>query len=78
MESAMDCPGCCWRAGVLLVVPAQVDLQAGGVLSVTEEFYDPDYLCLPETVRLVEAAGFRLEVRFGNVLVYTANFRKVE
>jgi len=49
----------------------------GGVLSITEEFYDPDYLFLPETIRLVEAAGFRLQERFGNVLVYTANFRKV-
>jgi ubiquinone/menaquinone biosynthesis C-methylase UbiE len=52
-------------------------LRPGGVLSVTEEFYDPDYLFLPETIRLVEAAGFRFEARFGNVLVYTANFRKV-
>jgi hypothetical protein len=43
----------------------------------TEEFYDPDYLFLPETIRLVEAAGFRFEESFGNHLVYTANFRKV-
>ncbi|MGD8625917.1 MAG: hypothetical protein PVF47_06960 [Anaerolineae bacterium] len=42
----------------------------------TEEFYDPDYLFLPETIRLVEAAGFRFEESFGNFLVYTANFRK--
>lgn len=52
-------------------------LRPGGVVSITEEFYDPDYLFLPETVRLVQAAGFRLEQRFGNWLVYTANFRKV-
>jgi ubiquinone/menaquinone biosynthesis C-methylase UbiE len=52
-------------------------LQPGGMLSITEEFYDPDYLFLPETIRLVEAAGFRFEERFGNVLVYTINFRKV-
>jgi ubiquinone/menaquinone biosynthesis C-methylase UbiE len=52
-------------------------LRPGGVLSITEEFYDPDYLFLPETIRLVEAAMFRFEERFGNVLVYTANFRKV-
>jgi len=51
-------------------------LRPGGVLSITEEFYDPDYLFLPETVRLVETAGFCLEERFGNILVYTANFRK--
>jgi ubiquinone/menaquinone biosynthesis C-methylase UbiE len=52
-------------------------LRPDGVLSITEEFYDPDYLFLPETIRLVEAAGFCFEERFGNVLVYTANFRKV-
>jgi SAM-dependent methyltransferase len=53
-------------------------LRPDGVLSITEEFYDPDYLSLPETIHLVEAAGFRLEQHFGNFLVYTANFRKVE
>lgn len=52
-------------------------LRPGGVLSITEEFYDPDYLFLPETIRLVEAAGFRFKERFGNLLVYTANFYKV-
>jgi ubiquinone/menaquinone biosynthesis C-methylase UbiE len=52
-------------------------LRPDGVLSVTEEFSDPDYLFLPETVRLVEAAGFRLVERFGNLWVYTANFRKI-
>ena len=52
-------------------------LRLGGVLSITEEFYDPDYLFLHETVRLVETAGFRLEERFGNLVVYTANFRRV-
>jgi len=51
-------------------------LRPGGVLSITEEFYDPDYRFLPETIRQVEAAGFRCEERFGNVWVYTANFRK--
>ena len=52
-------------------------LRPGGMLSITEEFYDPDYLFLTETIRLVEAAGFRFEERFGNLWVYTANFRKV-
>jgi ubiquinone/menaquinone biosynthesis C-methylase UbiE len=51
-------------------------LRPDGVLSITEEFYDPDYLFLPETVRLVEGAGFRFEERFGSFFVYTANFRK--
>jgi ubiquinone/menaquinone biosynthesis C-methylase UbiE len=52
-------------------------LRPGGVLSITEEFYDPDYLFLAETIRLVEAAGFRLEERFGSLWVYTANFRRM-
>jgi ubiquinone/menaquinone biosynthesis C-methylase UbiE len=51
-------------------------LRPGGVLSIGEEFYDPDYLFLPETIRLVEAAGFRYVEHLGNVWVYTANFEK--
>jgi SAM-dependent methyltransferase len=52
-------------------------LRPDGVLSITEEFYDPDYLFLSETIRLVESAGFRFEERFGNFWVYTVNFRRV-
>jgi ubiquinone/menaquinone biosynthesis C-methylase UbiE len=52
-------------------------LRPGGVLSITEEFFDPDYLFLPETIRLVESAGFRLEEQFGNLWMYTANFQRV-
>jgi ubiquinone/menaquinone biosynthesis C-methylase UbiE len=51
-------------------------LKPGGLLSVTEEFSDPDYRFAFETIRCVEAAGFRLEARFGNLWVYTVNFRK--
>ena len=51
-------------------------LRPDGLLSVTEEFYDPDYPFAFETVRQVEAAGFSLERRFGNWWVYTLNFRK--
>jgi ubiquinone/menaquinone biosynthesis C-methylase UbiE len=51
-------------------------LKPGGLLSITEEFYDPDYRCPSETVRRVQAAGFGLEERFGTVWVYTCNFRK--
>jgi SAM-dependent methyltransferase len=53
-------------------------LRPGGVLSITEEFSDPDYLFLAETVHLVEAAGFRLKEQFGNLWVYTANFCQEE
>ena len=53
-------------------------LKPGGVLSITEEFLDPDYLFACETVRLVEAAGFRLERRLGNPWLYTLNFVHAE
>lgn len=52
-------------------------LRPDGVLSITEEFSDPDYLFLSETIRLAKSAGFRFEERFGNLWVYTANFRRV-
>jgi ubiquinone/menaquinone biosynthesis C-methylase UbiE len=79
--------GCVDRAFLITVLPeipnagqalAELHrvLRSDGVLSVTEEFSDPDYLFLPETIRLVEAAGFRFEQRYGNLWVYTANFRK--
>jgi len=53
-------------------------LKQGGALSITEEFLDPDYLFASETVRRVEAAGFSLEHRFGNLWLYTVNFKKEE
>jgi ubiquinone/menaquinone biosynthesis C-methylase UbiE len=51
-------------------------IKPGGLLSVTEEFADPDYPFVFETIRRVEAAGFSLERRFGNFWVYTLNFRR--
>jgi len=51
-------------------------LRPGGRLSITEEFYDPDYPFAFETIRRVEGAGFDLERRFGNWWLYTLNFRK--
>jgi ubiquinone/menaquinone biosynthesis C-methylase UbiE len=51
-------------------------LRPGGVLSITEEFLDPDYPFAFETIRRVEAAGLRLERRFGNFWLYTLNFVK--
>jgi ubiquinone/menaquinone biosynthesis C-methylase UbiE len=51
-------------------------LRPGGILSITEEFSDPDYPFRFETIRKAEAAGFRLCARFGNFLVYTLNFEK--
>ena len=49
-------------------------LKPGSVLSITEEFLDPDHLFAFETVRHVEEAWFRLERRFGNLWLYTLNF----
>ena len=51
-------------------------LKPGGVLSITEEFLDPDYPLAAETIRRVEAAGFRLAGRYGNFFMYTLNFEK--
>ena len=51
-------------------------LKPGGRLSITEEFMDPDYPFPRETIRRVEAAGFELVQRFGNLWVYTVNFRR--
>jgi SAM-dependent methyltransferase len=51
-------------------------IKPGGQLSVTEEFMDPDYPFPFETIRRVEAAGFELVQRSGNLWVYTVNFRR--
>ena len=51
-------------------------IKPGGQLSITEEFIDPDYPLPFETIRRVEAAGFKLAQRFGNLCVYTVNFRR--
>ena len=51
-------------------------LRPGGVLSVTEEFLDPDYPFASETIRRAEKAGFRLRGRYGNFWLYTLNFEK--
>ena len=51
-------------------------LKPGGVLSITEEFLDPDYPLASETIRRVEAAGFHLAERFGNFWLYTLNFER--
>lgn len=51
-------------------------LKPGGVLSITEEFLDPDYPFAAETIQRVEAAGFHLAERYGNIWLYTLNFTK--
>ena len=49
-------------------------LKPGGVLSVTEQFTDPDYRFPFETLRTVEAAGFHREQWHGSLWAYTINF----
>jgi ubiquinone/menaquinone biosynthesis C-methylase UbiE len=51
-------------------------LRPGGILSITEEFYDPDYQFPAETIQRVTSAGFMVDRRFGNWWIYTINFRK--
>lgn len=52
-------------------------LKPGATLSITEQFPDPDYPFAFETIRRVEAEGFRLVRHFGNTWNYTLNFEKV-
>jgi SAM-dependent methyltransferase len=51
-------------------------LKPGGVLSITHEFIDPDYLFAGETVSLVEPFGFKKTNQIGNWWLYTINFVK--
>ena len=51
-------------------------LKPGGILSITEEFLDPDYPMVRTTIRWAEEAGFVLGERYGTWWVYTLNFRK--
>ena len=53
-------------------------LKPYGILSITAEFMDPDYWFPVETIRQLQAAGFTLVERFGNLWCHTLNFRKVE
>ena len=53
-------------------------LKPGGLLSITEEFTDPDYAFPFEVVQLVEDVGFTRERFYGNFWNYTLNFGKSE
>lgn len=88
VRSAYDLPledGSVDRAFLITVLPEIPDqvralaelrrvLKPGGVLSITEQFTDPDYRFPFETLRTVEAAGFYREQRYGNFWAYTINF----
>lgn len=51
-------------------------LQPGGLLSVTEQPGDPDFIPLPKLEALAQQQGFTPEASFGRGLHFTANFRK--
>ena len=53
-------------------------LKPDGVLSITEDFIDPDYNWPGETARLVGRAGFEVVDRFGSFWLYTLNSRKAQ
>lgn len=50
-------------------------LKPDGLFSTTEEYIDPDYPRRVTTIRWAEAAGFEPVERFGNMWLYTINFR---
>jgi ubiquinone/menaquinone biosynthesis C-methylase UbiE len=51
-------------------------LRPGGLLSVTEQPGDPDFIPLPRVRELVEGVGFHFEKVYGGGKNYTASFRK--
>jgi ubiquinone/menaquinone biosynthesis C-methylase UbiE len=51
-------------------------LKPSGILSVTEEFLDPDYPLRRTTMRWASEAGFELVERHGNWWTYTLNFKR--
>jgi ubiquinone/menaquinone biosynthesis C-methylase UbiE len=51
-------------------------LRPGGLLSLTEQPGDPDFIALPDARGLVESVGFRSEKVYGGGKNYTASFRK--
>jgi ubiquinone/menaquinone biosynthesis C-methylase UbiE len=51
-------------------------LRPGGLLSLTEQPGDPDFVPLPDARELVEGVGFHLEKVYGGGKNYTASFRK--
>jgi ubiquinone/menaquinone biosynthesis C-methylase UbiE len=90
VASAYDLPledGSVDRAFLITVLPEIPDqaralielrrvLKPGGVLSITEDFMDPDYPLPRTTTRWAETAGFQPAERHGNWWLYTLNFQR--
>ena len=53
-------------------------LKPDGVLSITEDFVDPDYNWPGEAAHLLARAGFEVADRFGSFWLYTLNSRKAQ
>ena len=51
-------------------------LKPDGILVITETIFDPHYQAFKKLAALTDAAGFQLDLKVGNILAYTANFRK--
>ena len=86
--AALPVPSGAWDCVFLVAVLGEVSdprsclreiyrvLRPGGLLSLTEQPGDPDFIALPEARELVEGVGFRLEKAYGGGKNYTASFRK--
>ena len=86
--TALPLPSGAWDCVFLVAVLGEVSdpssclqeihrlLRPGGLLSVTEQPGDPDFIALPEARKLVEGVGFRFEKVYGAGKNYTASFRK--
>jgi ubiquinone/menaquinone biosynthesis C-methylase UbiE len=86
--TALPVPSGAWDCVFLVAVLGEVSdlrsclreihrvLRPGGLLSLTEQPGDPDFISLPDARRLVEGAGFRFEKVSGRGKNYTASFRK--
>jgi ubiquinone/menaquinone biosynthesis C-methylase UbiE len=86
--AALPVPSGAWDCVFLVAVLGEVSdprsclreiyrvLRPGGLLSLTEQPGDPDFIALPEAREVVEGVGFRLEKVYGGGKNYTASFRK--
>ena len=86
--TALPLPSGAWDCVFLVAVLGEVSdptsclreiyrvLRPGGLLSLTEQPGDPDFIALPDARKLVEGAGFRFEKVYGGGKIYTASFRK--